>query len=1046
MGRTYLFAPLLALGNLVQPPTVTNEKTLWEVLAEVPAQAPQTGESAQAVAPRQRLGPVPGFTLLAPFNPQSATEDVFVKHATKSKGFFEGFSGWLTHLQNTTGSKIDLKGESKFTLRADSVSGNSESFQSDSYLGRGSNGFYNETSLDVDATFLKNFHYRTLINNNILNNANDPNYNRSQLEYSTPKTKVLIGDISAGFQGNSLINFNRYLSGVQYTQTWSSKLKTSLLYSRTRAETRTITINGNGSAGPYYVYAGQIVDGSAKVRVNNIDVVIGTDFTLDQYTGELHFLNGRVILPSDTIAVTFETIGYNQGSGTVYGFRTELVATKNDTLGFTYLGQTSDTNSALQTRTQQFYGFGTPGAAYILDAPIDTTQPISVKVGGIPLQQGIDYVVDKILLNQIRIANAVPSTVLIEITYVPLNTSPTPGNRTVYGIDNVLQLGSLGSLRAEMATSGLNLQGTNYGGSAFQIRADLNLIPPRKAQESSKEQDSTADKEGANARPGRADAEGDGGYSRENRKKERQAKARITGEKFQPTLRTSLSLRDISPTFSSVQAANFNRNETAYDISAEYRPSEGLRFNTSYQNSLRPSYAATSSTVTQIVTNGSDHYNQNTLGASYERGRLGTTFNRNSSNTTFAIGGNSNNDANTLLFNYKLGRVGLDFSLNSSDSNASTLVANGTATSLFHSTATNSGYRYGINWQTNSWLNLSASSSTNAIKSLTDSSSAATSNIDTIARDSEVRARITPNKMWRINYAFNLSDTGNLGGNATSTGAGGGTGLPGTRLLSPLLPSRDLTAGGDSSGSTLGGGSNYNLGNYGGYSGYLGSGLNTGYGASSFGGKSSSHHLQVDYQLQKFNAGVSTNIASSIGTYQYNSDRSSLTFLVGFQPSKKVRFDMSLGTQKIDYSGTIGGSSGDTFTLGMSVHPMSRFNVSVDWMSVRNDSSINFNALTGGSGSTSTNTSTNLASLRTRLDYNLSGRWTLFTELMNSNTQGYLGGKEIHTRFGADYALTQTFRFTFGWQTNSRANSDPQNAAYDYRVSSVLAEFGFNFR
>lgn len=1015
-GRAYLFAPLFALNALAQPPTPpATEKTLWDVLSETPPQAQQTQTSVQAQAPRQRLGPIPGFTLPAPPNSQAVGESVFAPRKAKSKGLFEDLGGWISRVQKTTGTKIDLKGESRFTLRMDNVSGNSDAFQSDTYLGRGSNGFYNETSMDVDATFLKNFHYRTLINNNILNNANDPNYNRSQLEYSASKTKILYGDISAGFQGNSLINFNRYLNGVQYTQTWSNNLKTSVLYSRTRAETRTIAINGNGSAGPYYVYAGQIVDGSAKVRVNNIDMVIGTDFTLDQYTGELRFLNGRVILPTDSIAVTFETIGYNQGRGNIYGVRTELVAAKNDTLGFSYLAQTSDASAALQSRTQQFYGFGTPGAAYILDAPIDSAQPISVKVGGIPLQQGVDFVVDARLLNQIRIVSAIPSTVLIEIAYVPLNTNATPGNRSVFGIDNVLQLGALGSLRAEMAMSGLSLQGNSYGGNAFQLRADLNLIPARKFAEPE------------TAAP--------------NGKK---------GERFQPTLRTTLAFRDISPTFSSVQAANFNRNETAYDFSADYRPKDGLRFNASFQNSLRPSYSASSSTVTQILTNGTDKYNQYTLGAGWEKGRLGATLNRNSSSTKFAIGGDSENTNNVLALNYKLGRVGLDFSLNSSDSAASTLYANGTATSLYNSSATNTGVRYGVNWQTSSWLNLSASASANAIKSLSESASATANNINTTAHDSEIRARITPNKMWRINYAFNLSDTGDLGAATSTTTGSGGTGLPGTRLFTSL-PSRDLSAGGgisplDGAGSVLGGGSNYNLGNYGSYSGFLGSGLNTGYGASSFGGKSSGHHFQVDYQLKKLNLGMSLNTASSLGTYQYNSDRKSLTFLFGYQPSQKVRFDMSIGTQKIDYSGAIGGSSGKTFTLGMSVRPLSRMNLSIDWMSVNNASNINFSALSGGSGQGATDTSVNLASLRTRLDYNLSGRWTLFSELLNSTTQGYLGGDESHVRFGADFALTQTFRFTFGWQTNSRSNSDPQNALYNYRVSSVLAEFGFNFR
>src|SRR5581483_747138 len=106
------------------------------------------------------------------------------------------------------------------------------------------------------------------------------------------------------------------LRGMQITSQWAPQFKSTLLYSQTKAETRTITIPGNNSSGPYYVYAGQIVEGSDQVRVDNRAMVRGKDYTLDTFTGELNFLSnpgngnpsGSVIRASQTIAITFETM------------------------------------------------------------------------------------------------------------------------------------------------------------------------------------------------------------------------------------------------------------------------------------------------------------------------------------------------------------------------------------------------------------------------------------------------------------------------------------------------------------------------------------------------------------------------------------------------------------------------------------------------------------------------------------------------------------------------------------------------------------------
>src|SRR5207244_10379253 len=112
----------------------------------------------------------------------------------------------------------------------------------------------------------------------------------------------------------------------------------------------------------------------------------------------------------------------------IYGIRTDFIPRSGMHLGLTYVTQQARGSNGLQTHTQQYYGHVDPGEAYVLDAPVDPTKPIIVQVGGVPLVKGVDYVVDPNLTNQIRLKQSVPQNVTVQVQYVPLNISPTPGN------------------------------------------------------------------------------------------------------------------------------------------------------------------------------------------------------------------------------------------------------------------------------------------------------------------------------------------------------------------------------------------------------------------------------------------------------------------------------------------------------------------------------------------------------------------------------------------------------------------------------------------
>ena len=219
--------------------------SLWDVLLRAPEPKPDIpGQNPFSPSPRQALGPVPGFSLPAP--EKTASYDSVFSKRKKRGSPFGSVGDWFNSLEKATGSKITASGNSTFQLRADSVSGSSDSFTNEQYYGRGANGFYNDTDVSVDATLFKYFRYQTRLSNSLFHNPND---NRVKLDYKTKTSHIEWGDLNAGFQGNSLIDFNRYLHGIQATNIWSKNLKTTLLWSQIKAETKTIVVNGNNSSG-----------------------------------------------------------------------------------------------------------------------------------------------------------------------------------------------------------------------------------------------------------------------------------------------------------------------------------------------------------------------------------------------------------------------------------------------------------------------------------------------------------------------------------------------------------------------------------------------------------------------------------------------------------------------------------------------------------------------------------------------------------------------------------------------------------------------------
>ncbi|MCX6896350.1 MAG: hypothetical protein NTZ16_12800, partial [Verrucomicrobia bacterium] len=583
----------------------------------------------------------------------------------------------LRDLGKRTNSSITPRGQHKLGFHVEHVNGSQDSYQNANYFGRKSlGGAYSDTDLTVEGKVFGIVNFRTHYSDNMYGNPYD---NTLSLNYATRRYKVDVGDIQAGIQGNSLVEFSRSLKGVALGAEVVPKLRLSTLYSKAKAQTRTILSNGANRAGPYYAFAGQVVDGSQKVRVNNRDMVAGEDYTFDTITGELNFLKGLIIQETDVIAITFEVYGTTSTNGIITGWRGDYTGLKAGSLGFSYLTQGGSSGGA-KSRTQQFYGYNSIDSPYQLDDPVDVIiqrdaenkitgclprYPMTVTVGTLPQVYGTDYFVDPLIPNRVYFRLAIPSTQLIRITYTPVLTGSGAGNRAVMGLDSKFAIGKLGTLVAEMASSNTSIAGGSIRGSAWQIRNDMSLMKNR--------------------------------------------------------LHINTTLKDIGNDFTSIESVGFNRNDRGVNVSMDYTASKDLRITGTMERTRRPAYDySTASTSTgYVAASGTDNYNHESLAANWQlkKGRISLTHNKMS--TLLGLGGNTSSISDMLSFTRGIGKVSMDLSMGRTSSSTHSTYGATTGSS----TVTNYGNdalvsRLNLKWAAGERLSLESMVSNNILKNM----------------------------------------------------------------------------------------------------------------------------------------------------------------------------------------------------------------------------------------------------------------------------------------------------------------------------------------
>lgn len=435
----------------------------------------------------------------------------------------QGATRWLDrHLFD----RIHITGYRFLGFHSHQVTGDVDTFNSLTYYGQGNERFTDTGQLTVSGRdVLGLFNFDANINDS---RFKDPQNQRFSLNFNRNGFTVDAGDI----QG-SLLNTNPYASvnkqvkglGFGYKK---GPFAIKFLRTDTKGASRTISLQGINSPGPYYLSSSQIIRGTERVEVDGQTMVLGTDYTISYEIGAIQFV-GRSIAPTSTILVTYEALDFNGTPGTVQGVGSSVDFGKFGKVGLTAIEQKSHGSNGISSRVEQFEGFGAAGTPYFLQfEPLSTIQyPTLIRVNGVLQTENADYYFDPTNRSIFYFRRFIPGTSIVEVVYFPRPTSAANGDRQVTGIDYRLPFGPKGSyLQYSQATAKLTNTATPLSGTAKGIQAVY--------------------------KSGGLELKG--------------------------------GLRDIPDTFIGIETTGFNRNERAMDLSAEYKR-KNFTYGASHQNS-----------------------------------------------------------------------------------------------------------------------------------------------------------------------------------------------------------------------------------------------------------------------------------------------------------------------------------------------------------------------------------------------------------------------------------------------------------------------------
>ncbi len=516
------------------------------------------------------------------------------------------------------GKDLNAYGNWVLTLRSNQVSGSEVAKQWFNF--QNNNQFFNTSTFgpfqqQLDMTLMGSLFNAVRVNTSLTNNRVAAQTSLAQLlgfeyESSDKRTKAAFGDVNANLPGNELVTFSRRLVGVQYDRELGRGQRLSTVASMTRALAKRGSFLGNGTTGPYYMNASQIIPGSERLLLNGQLLVPYEDYELDYTLGTVRMKKSRILNREDTVEFSYEAQNFNTSPGILTGMRYELPTAfaPNSRVGITLLRQTSSVgNTSNRPVTQYFPVSADLASRYTLPSPIQPSSPVEVRYQERLLTEGVnaDYILNRDL-NFVQLRRSLPAdTALLGISSLSVSYTPVPqqgvgGDRQVLGLDTQFAPSKMSRVNVQFGqsqgvtkkSSGVGLiVNANLGSNAGTLDTDQPLGDPNNNTPSFTQP--------GNRTTVRID------QSSNNRMVGRDSTplpALAPGERFRPIWSASLGWRNIEPGFTSIEstATALLRSEKGLRGNFVYTPTPNWSTNLALTDSVisQASSASTGTTTT----------------------------------------------------------------------------------------------------------------------------------------------------------------------------------------------------------------------------------------------------------------------------------------------------------------------------------------------------------------------------------------------------------------------------------------------------------------
>lgn len=293
-------------------------------------------------------------------------------------------------------------------------------------------------------------------------------------------TKFGIGNVNESLGGNEFVNFTRTVQGVRFSRDFGkSRMTVKTIGSITRGITRRGAVRGNGTPGPYLMNAGNLIQESEVVRLNDKELRRDTDYRIDYYQGTITLQGGLTLTEADTLTFTYEAENFNTQPGLLTGMRWDFKDPRGNQYGITYIQQ-----KAAGARTnngdviERFPVMADQRYRYQMGSLIAPGSVVEVRWLNRVLVENVDYVLNRDLRYfQLLTASLPPDTSItglasLQVRYRPLRQNSLTGDRSVLGLDTTMRLTESGTIGLQLGQSGGGVGAQQ--GMAVAVRTNWN--------------------------------------------------------------------------------------------------------------------------------------------------------------------------------------------------------------------------------------------------------------------------------------------------------------------------------------------------------------------------------------------------------------------------------------------------------------------------------------------------------------------------------------------------------------------------------------------